>query len=65
MQTGRMPAAKLFQSLTSPSRNEAVIKIQTARLAEKQKKKKIKQNKKNHEKGRVEELLQPLFPQSL
>jgi hypothetical protein len=61
MQTGRMPAASLFQSLASSSRNEAVAKIQAARSAEK----KINEQKKNsHDEGGVEEH-PPLLRQSL
>ena len=46
-QTGRMPAAKLFQSLTSDSRNVATEKVRNARQAEKKNEKKTRQNETN------------------
>ena len=52
MQTGRMPAASLFQSLASSSRNEAVAKIQAARSAEKKNKRtKKKQSRRGRGRG--------------
>ena len=49
MQTGRMPAAKLFQNLTSDSHDEAAEKVRSARQAEKKKKKKKQPRRKKPE----------------